>query len=149
VSSDNAGALGRSSAASTLRRVTEGRGDAATEHDPVDELDGVPVLPDQDGAREGAWLPVVASGPTGVAGSADPAALTLSSPRSLQTAAVAAGGFVAGVAVVELVQRRRHRRAARQLRPRRGAGAGPIGELVQIVGSRSVLVDVHLLGGRD
>ena len=149
MSSDNAGALGRSSAASTLRRVSDGRADAATENDPVDELDGVPVLPDEDGAREGAWLPVVASAPAGVAGSADPTGLALSGPRPLQTVAVAAGGFVAGVAVVGLVQRRRHRRAVRRLRPRRGASAGPIGELVQIVGSRSVLVDVHLLGGRD
>ena len=144
-------ALGGSSAASTLRRVSDGRADAATENDPVDELDGVPVLPDEDGAREGAWLPVVASAPAGVAGSADPTGLALSGPRPLQTVAVAAGGFVAGVAVVGLVQRRRHRRALAAGRPRpgRGASAGPIGELVQIVGSRSVLVDVHLLGGRD
>ena len=76
---------------------------------------------------------------------------------AVQAAAVAAGSFVAGAAVVGLVHRR-HRRAvmlgkggrggrpARRSGSRRGSRAG---ELVQIVGSRSLLVDVHLLGGSD
>ncbi len=77
---------------------------------------------------------------------------------SVQAAAVAAGGFVAGAAVVGLVTRRqRHasalvkgRRSSRRLGRRRGGRAAPAAsELVQIVGSRSLLVDVHLLGGRD
>ncbi len=62
-----------------------------------------------------------------------------------QAAAVAAGGFVAGAAIVGLVHRR-HRRPATA----KGRGArrgGRAAELVQIVGSRSLLVDVHLLGG--
>jgi hypothetical protein len=76
---------------------------------------------------------------------------------AVQAAAVAAGGFVAGAAVVSLVTRRQRNstalakgRAGRRLarRGRRG-GAPTAGELVQIVGSRSLLVDVHLLGGRD
>ena len=132
--------------------MSDGRADAATEDDLVDELDGVPVLDDgEDGGPE--WLPVVAdadsASPSAAARSG--AALELAAPHPLQTVAVAAGGFVAGVAVVSLVRRRRQRRAlkARHLRPRRGATAGPVGELVQIVGSRSLLVDVHLLGGRD
>jgi hypothetical protein len=78
---------------------------------------------------------------------------------AVQAAAVAAGGFVAGAAVVGLVARRQRHSAA--LTKSRGAGrrlarggrrrsGGPsAGELVQIVGSRSLLVDVHLLGGRD
>ncbi len=78
---------------------------------------------------------------------------------AVQAAAVAAGGFVAGAAVVGFVARRqrqsaalsRGRQAGRRLgrsgRARR-ADAG-VGELVQIVGSRSLLLDVHLLGGRD
>jgi hypothetical protein len=78
---------------------------------------------------------------------------------AVQAAAVAAGGFVAGAAVVGLVSRR-HRHSAALARGR-GAGKGlgrgrrgrrstpSAGELVQIVGSRSLLVDVHLLGGRD
>ncbi len=77
---------------------------------------------------------------------------------AVQAAAVAAGGFVAGAAVVGLVHRRQRRSSAlakgRRLgrsRPARasgGAGKGAIaGELLQIVGSRSLLLDVHLLGG--
>ncbi len=64
---------------------------------------------------------------------------------TVQAAAVAAGGFVAGAAVVGLVTRRRRHAPALAKSRRRDAGAG---ELVHIVGSRSLLVDVHLLGGR-
>lgn len=75
---------------------------------------------------------------------------------AVQAAAVAAGGFVAGAAVVGLVARRqRHAALAKRGRGRGrsrlrrgGRGSAPAGELVQIVGSRSLLVDVHLLGGR-
>ena len=77
---------------------------------------------------------------------------------AVQAAAVAAGGFVAGAAVVGLVRRRRHRsnvlgkgartgRLARRNRASAQRGNGRAAELVQIVGSRSFLVDVHLLGG--
>jgi hypothetical protein len=78
---------------------------------------------------------------------------------AVQAAAVAAGGFVAGAAVIRLVGRRRRTDAALSTARllRRGLGRGfagrrgspRAGELVQIVGSRSLLVDVHLLGGRD
>jgi hypothetical protein len=79
---------------------------------------------------------------------------------AVQAAAVAATGFVAGAALVGLARRRAHRRelvrvgSARRLGRRTGGGRGRPsskggGELVQIVGSRSLLVDVHLLGGRD
>jgi hypothetical protein len=75
-----------------------------------------------------------------------------------QAAAVTAGGFVAGAAVIGLVQRRKRRsgalgkgatprRAARRNRAGAQRGNGRAAELVQIVGSRSFLVDVHLLGG--
>jgi hypothetical protein len=74
----------------------------------------------------------------------------------VQAAAVAAGGFVAGAAVVGLTGRRRSRALAKG-RPRRALGRrGRVsatgggrtgGELLQIVGSRSLLLDVHLLGG--
>lgn len=72
-----------------------------------------------------------------------------------QAAAVAAGGFVAGAAVVGLVQRRQRRTAAvargrgRRLgRSKASRGReGAAGQLVQIVGTRSLLLDVHLLGG--
>jgi hypothetical protein len=78
---------------------------------------------------------------------------------AVQAAAVAAGGFVAGAAVVGLVTRKQRHAAAlaRGGRSRRSLARGgrkrksapTAGELVQIVGSRSLLVDVHLLGGRD
>jgi hypothetical protein len=76
---------------------------------------------------------------------------------AVQAAAVAAGGFVAGAAVVGLVHRRQRRSLL--VKGRRGAGklgrggatrrSGRASELVQIVGSRSLLLDVHLLGGAD
>ena len=110
-------------------------------------------------------LPVLADGPTVVRGYPFPGALATDRRSSIavipavQVAAVAAGGFVAGAAVVGFVHRRQRRssalskgpRAARDLgRGRRGMRlAGKADELVQIVGSRSLLVDVHLLGGRD
>jgi hypothetical protein len=80
-------------------------------------------------------------------------------PQSLalpvvQAAAAAAGGFVAGAAVVGLAHRRarraalgKPRRAARAItRGARSSSRG--GEPAQIVGSRSFLIDVHLLGER-
>ncbi|HEX5308417.1 MAG TPA: hypothetical protein VFW38_04980 [Solirubrobacteraceae bacterium] len=75
-----------------------------------------------------------------------------SAPAIVHTAALAAGGFVAGAAMLGLVHRRSARRAALvAARPRRriaraGRGAKRAGELVEIVASRSLLVDVHLLG---
>jgi hypothetical protein len=73
---------------------------------------------------------------------------------AVQAAAAAAGGFVAGAAVVGLVNRRHARALARGsrrrgLRARRHAGAKNAGvvDRLQIVGSRSLLLDVHLLGG--
>ncbi len=84
----------------------------------------------------------------------DTAAMPLAVPSrvlapAVQTAAVAAGGFVAGAAIVRLISRR-HRpvkveRGGLLKRGRRRSG-GPASELIQIVGSRSLLVDVHLLG---
>ncbi len=66
-----------------------------------------------------------------------------------QAAAVAAGGFVAGAAVVGLMGRRRARSRGLTVPRRRGGKERTRGEeLLQIVGSRSLLVDVHLLGGR-
>ena|SRR2546421_4116695 len=63
---------------------------------------------------------------------------------AVQAAAAAATGFVAGAATVALVRRR----SARKLtRGKRGNGAGrrsPI-DMLPIVGSRTFLVDVHLL----
>jgi len=104
-------------------------------------------------------LPVLADEPTVIASTAGALPAQASPGRAVvpavQAAAVAAGGFVAGAAVVGLVHRRRRRttlakgrRAGRLSRGRRDArSANKAGELLQIVGSRSLLVDVHLLGG--
>lgn len=103
-------------------------------------LDGLPVLPEEPQRVE----------------QAPPApgrALSVSVASPAQAAAVAVGGFVAGAAVVGLAHRRAAKRALTG--PRQGpirralAGSergGRVGELVQIVASRSLLVDVHLLG---
>ncbi|MGH2893033.1 MAG: hypothetical protein ACRDPM_07165 [Solirubrobacteraceae bacterium] len=64
------------------------------------------------------------------------------SPVSLpavQAAAVAATGFVAGAATLALVRRHSARKLARSRQSRRALDALPI------VGSRSFLVDVHLI----
>jgi hypothetical protein len=58
---------------------------------------------------------------------------------AVQAAAVAATGFVAGAATVALVRRHGARKLARSRSPRRALDALPI------VGSRSFLVDVHLI----
>lgn len=100
---------------------------------PVEEVTAFPVLPDGDGVLE-------RRGGAGMV-------------PAVQAAAAAAGGFVAGAAVVGLVHRRRRRAIAKagrpgQLKRGRGGRSGTVpGELLQIVGSRSVLLDVHLLGG--
>jgi hypothetical protein len=119
---------------------------ASPDHEPADEaevIDAVPVLSgDQPSpAAGGAASPLQRR-----YGAAAPA---------VQAAAAAAGGFVAGAAVFGLVQRRQRRAApSRGQRTPRGRRSGPraesaggVGELVHIVASRSVLVDVHLLAG--
>jgi hypothetical protein len=61
---------------------------------------------------------------------------------AVQAVAVAATGFVAGAATIALVKRHSARKLARTARnvPRRPA------DLLPIVGSRTFLVDVHLIG---
>ena len=111
---------------------------AAAETDAApEEVDALPVLASQAGAA--------IEDPRGASAPVRPMQATA------QVAAVAATGFVAGAAVVGLVHRRRRRRSLvpRRANRRRPARGGPVGELVQIVGTRSLLVDVHLLGGRD
>jgi len=101
--------------------------DVVIERSDAEEVDAVPVLADEP--EPSAELVPRASAPIA------------------QTAAVAAGGFVAGAAVLGLVHRRQSRRAARLARAkRRRGGVRAVGEIVEIVASRSLLVDVHLLG---
>ncbi len=110
----------------------------------TEEVDALPVLADEPAviASPARALPVQAGSGRAVV-------------PAVQAAAVAAGGFVAGAAVVGLVHRRRRRTALAKGRRggrlsrggRDGRSANKAGELLQIVGSRSLLVDVHLLGG--
>jgi hypothetical protein len=110
----------------------------------TEEVDALPVLAEE---------PAVIASPVG--------ALPVQADHgravvpAVQAAAVAAGSFVAGAAVVGLVHRRRRSATlAKGRSPRRlsrggrdSRSANKAGELLQIVGSRSLLVDVHLLGG--
>jgi len=61
---------------------------------------------------------------------------------AVQAAAAAATGFVAGAATIALIKRRAARKLARNGKtgPRRAV------EMLPIVGSRSFLVDVHVIG---
>jgi hypothetical protein len=111
----------------------------------AEEIDALPVL-----AEDVTAVPVRAAAEGALERRSGPGMIP-----AVQAAAAAAGGFVAGAAVVGLVHRR-HRRAAalagrrgpRLTRRGRGSRAGTVpGELLQIVGSRSLLLDVHLLGG--
>jgi hypothetical protein len=75
-------------------------------------------------------------------------AIERSSPVSLpavQAAAVAATGFVAGAATMALVRRHSTRKVARARAsaPRRAV------EMLPIVGSRTFLIDIHLVGRSD
>ena len=111
-----------------------------------EEVDALPVLAEQTAFVRPYPFAGALSRDWSAAGAVIPA---------MQAAAVAAGGFVAGAAVVGLVQRRHRQsgsspKARRVVRGGRGGRAGErAGELVQIVGSRSLLLDVHLLGSRD
>ncbi len=96
----------------------------------VQEVDAVPVLVPEPVRRGG---------------------LVRSVAPATQAMVLAASGFAAGAAVVGLAVRRRggvvrgpaKRRGARKQGGKRG------GETVKIVGTRSLLVDVHLLGGAE
>jgi hypothetical protein len=120
-----------------------------------------PAPPDMDAgpgeSEEVDALPVLAGQPHVLGRGADTGALPgewrsgAAVLPAVQAAAVAAGGFVAGAAVVGLMHHRQ-RRSVALTKGRKGARelsrrGGKTGELAQIVGSRSFLVDVHLLGG--
>jgi hypothetical protein len=123
--------------------------------DPL-QSDRAQVVDAADDAEVIDALPVLASEPTILRAKPLSGALARSGGAvipAVQAAAVAAGGFVAGAAVVGLVQRRQRHSASISKGRRRGRGGGRVGrtaavggELVQIVSSRSLLVDVHLLG---
>jgi hypothetical protein len=91
--------------------------------EPEETVDGVPVL------------------------AAEVRALERAVPRrqlpAVQAAAVAATGFAVGAATVVAIQRKASARRPARLRRRK---RGPAVETLTVLGSRSFLVDVHLLG---
>lgn len=119
----------RSATGITLRVVSE----------PFDEevLDGVPVLAPGLPSRS-------------MFGASESRSLAVAPSAPVQTAAVAAGSFLAGAALLGLVRRRHSRQVAfrRARAPRRFGRARKRSKQseIAIVGSRSFLVDVHLLG---
>jgi hypothetical protein len=139
----------RSDAISRLSRVSDSLPDDRSSQAPT----GAAQPPVKAGDTEEVDAVLVSAGTTALPTAPQSRAVV----PAVQAAAVAATGFFAGAAAAGLVRRRRRRRElARTGSPRRRvavrsgrAARGGVGELVQIVGSRSLLVDVHLLGGRD
>jgi hypothetical protein len=113
----------------------------------IDQLEEVDLLEEVEVLDA---IPVLAPEPS--------RAIVSSLTPTVRTVAVAAGGFVAGAAVVGLLHQRGRRTSASSKRDRAGRATSRGGrggrevsravELVQIVGTRSLLVDVHLLSGR-
>jgi hypothetical protein len=68
----------------------------------------------------------------------EPVAVTVTQLPAVQAAAAAATGFVAGAATLALI--RRHSARKQRSAPRRAV------DLLPVVGSRTFLVDVHLIG---
>jgi hypothetical protein len=97
-------------------------------------------------------VPVLAGEPSSVSMFPTPAsrglAVQLTGP--VRTVAAAAGGFVAGAALLSIVRHRHVRRIAPARQPRRLSRSanrgGPVAEMMEVVSTRSLLVDVHLLG---
>ena len=125
-----------------------------------ESLHGAPVADEQD--ESVAWGQEVDATPV-LAGDAQPAPVAPEAsslarrtagaalPAAAAAAAVA-GGFVAGAAVFGLVARRHGRspalaqgRAAGRRLGRRGRSA-PAPQMLQVLSTRSLLVDVHVLG---
>ena len=107
--------------------------DSMPQTDPADDTTAEVDEAEIDEAEVVDGLPVLAS-----VRAIEPYASTV--PPAVQAVAVAATGFVAGAATMALVRRRSTRKLARaRVRHRQGSGGVPI------VGTRSFLVDVHLI----
>jgi hypothetical protein len=95
----------------------------------VEVVDGLPVLADVRPIEPVRQAPVAAV---------------------VQTAAVAATGFVAGAATAAVLGRHLGRRLGRSRNPALAAPSRQRGgELLEVVATRSFLVDVHVLGRRE
>jgi hypothetical protein len=122
--------------------------DESTDHRPAPIVDAE-VVEEVDGPAADAEVAEALDGPAAGAEPTESVPVlsevrTLAAPApamlpAVQAAAVAATGFVAGAATVALVRRHSARKLARARSPRRAVDALPI------IGSRSFLVDVHLI----
>jgi hypothetical protein len=102
----------------------------------------------QDGAEEAEVVDAVPVPEGPQARPIEPAAsprggLVVASPVAVQAAAVAVTGFAAGAATVAVVRRRRARKRRGLSRRKQRQALG------EVRMTRSFLVDIHLLGGRD
>lgn len=129
------------------------------ESDPAWEAHGEAPIEDEDEAVDG--VPVLEGPPRIVQWQTDTGAgqIERRTPAAMipavQAAAVAAGGFVAGAAVLGLVHRHQQRtgalaqgrRAGKEIARRSSRKRNtPAAEVLQVMSSRTLLVDVHLLG---
>ncbi len=122
--------------------------DALFTLNPVSAQEQEPVTEEVDALLVEAEEQVVIAAPEPLL----PAAAPRARVPAVQAAAVAAGGFVAGAAVVGLVSRRHSRAALAAGTPRRRLlrrSRSSRVEALQILSTRSVLVDVHLLGNGE
>ena len=101
--------------------------------DDVEVVDALPV-PSGEGPRRVPPPPQLVR---------EPAPLPERRVPAVQAAAVAATGFAAGAVTAAVVHGVVKRRAVRAVSKREGKGGLPV------LGTRSFLVDVHLLGGKD
>ncbi|HVI18917.1 MAG TPA: hypothetical protein VM712_11100 [Gaiellales bacterium] len=108
---------------------------AAESDDDAEVVDALPVPEGPPAQRD-----VPAPTPGGLGGSGR-GTLVVGSPVAVQAAAVAVTGFAAGAAAVAVVRRARTRKTVRRSRK---ALKG-----LEVRGTRSFLVDITLLGGRD
>ncbi|HTD57310.1 MAG TPA: hypothetical protein VK672_00300 [Solirubrobacteraceae bacterium] len=119
--------------------MSEPHHDEAFEPDHDEVVDAVPVLPGESLHASVSQAEVLRRG------------LARPLPAPIQTVAAAAGGFVAGAALLGLAHRRRGKRVALAgQRPPRRVGrptkrSKAAGAAMDVVATRSFLVDVHLL----
>jgi hypothetical protein len=104
---------------------------------PADDVEVVDALPVPE-AHE-----IPAPPPVAPAASEPSRNLVVAAPVAVQAAAVAVTGFAAGAATVAVVRRARSRRRVALRRKDQRSSLG------EIRATRSFLVDIHLLGGRD
>jgi hypothetical protein len=115
---------------------------AAESDDDAEVVDAVAVP--EPGEVPARAVPVEAPAPAATSARGGARGLVVGTPVAVQAAAVGVTAFAAGAATVAVVRHRRARKGGgRRAVGRRGKGRD------NVLATRSFLVDVHLLGGRD